>query len=288
MATKPDQKKPAAGRKMLKELGTTVLFLITAAVVEYLIILFAMSLGLQDTSTVQWSFQLPGTSFPLTLTISPLFHLVPICVIATLAFSWTYLTKRVGIRRQEIRRGKVETFSRQKSEKRGIVSRIRRAGTNFSKRIRSSFSGLNRFSQRIHLGRPTVRSASMVILFFCVFTLLFVLLAYPKLIYHGMSSLYRSNPGLLNFVNSVNNWVKGAGEALGPIGGIGRSINDGLIAASPGVRDLGIGLGGIIKPIASLDDAGKFLAFQNAAAWISATVALIYGERVAKGYRYKK
>lgn len=288
LATKPDQKKPAAGRKMLKELGTTVLFLITAAVVEYLIILFAMSLGLQDTSTVQWSFQLPGTSSPLTLTISPLFHLVPICVIATLAFSWTYLTKRVGIRRQEIRRGKVETFSRQKSEKRGIVSRIRRAGTNFSKRIRSSFSGLNRFSQRIRLGRPTVRSASMVILFFCVFTLLFVLLAYPKLIYHGMSSLYRSNPGLLNFVSSLNNWVKGAGEALGPIGGIGRSINDGLIAASPGVRDLGIGLGEIIKPIASLDDAGKFLAFQNAAAWISATVALIYGERVAKGYRYKK
>jgi len=288
LATKPDQKKPAAGSKMLKELGTTVLFLITAAVVEYLIILFAMSLGLQDTSTVQWSFQLPGTSSPLTLTISPLFHLVPICVIATLAFSWTYLTKRVGIRRQEIRRGKVETFSRQKSEKRGIVSRIRRAGTNFSKRIRSSFSGLNRFSQRIRLGRPTVRSASIVILFFCVFTLLFVLLAYPKLIYHGMSSLYRSNPGLLNFVSSLNNWVKGAGEALGPIGGIGRSINDGLIAASPGVRDLGIGLGGIIKPIASLDDAGKFLAFQNAAAWISAIVVLIYGERVAKGYRYKK
>jgi len=288
LATKPDQKNPGAGRKMLKGLSTTFLFLITAAVVEYLIVLFAIGSGLQDTSVVQWSFQSPGTNSPLTLTISPLFHLVPICVIATLAFSWTYLTKKVATRRQEMRRGKVETFSRQKSERRGIVSRIRRVGSNFSKRIRSKLLVLNRFSQRFRLGRPTVRSALIVILFFCVFTLLFVLLAYPKLIYHGMSNLYRSNPGLLNFVNSVNNWVKGAGEALGPIGGIGKSINDGLIAASPGVRDLGIGLGGIIKPVASLDNAGKFLVFQNAAAWISAIVVLIYGERVAKGYKYKK
>jgi len=286
LATKPDQKNPAAGRKMLKELSTTFVFLIVAAVVEYLIVLFAMSLGLQDTSAVQWSYQLPGTSFQLTL--SPLFHLVPLCVIATLAFSWVYLTKKAVIRRQEMRRGKVETFSRQKTEKRGIVSRIKRAGSNFSKRVRSKLSVFNRFSQKIRLGRPTVRSAMIVILFFCVFTLLFVLLAYPKLIYNGMSSLYQSNPGLLNFVNSVNNWVKSAGEALGPIGGIGKSINDGINAASPAVRDLGIGLGGIIKPLASLDNTGKFLVFQNAAAWISAIVVLFYGERAAKGYKYKK
>jgi hypothetical protein len=288
LAIKADQKNPATGRKMLKRLSTTLLFLITTAVIEYLIVLFAMSLGLQDTSIVQWSFQFPGTSSALTLTLNPLFHLVPICVIVTLAFSWTYLTKKVATRKQEMHRGKVETFSRQKSEKRGIVSRIRRAGSNFSRGIRSRLSVLNRFSQRVRLGRPTVRSALMVILFFCMFTLLFILLAYPKLIYHGMSSLYRANPALLNFVNSVNNWVKGAGEALGPIGGIGKAITDGLIAASPGVRDLGVGLGEIIKPMASLDNAGKFLVFQNAAAWISAIVVLIFGERVAKGYKYKK
>jgi hypothetical protein len=265
-----------------------ILFLLIAAAVEFLVVLYAMSLGLKDTSVLQWNLQFPGTGVSLPLAISPLFHLVPLCVIATLGFSWAYLVRKVATKRQEIRRGKIENFPRQKVEKRGILSRVRRVGRNFSKRVRSSFSRVNRLEQRVRFGRPTVRSAVIVLLVFLTFTLLFFLLAYPKLIYHGMSSMYQSNHGLLNFVNSVDNWVKGAGEALGPIGGIGKAIIDGLIANSPGVRDFGVGLGGLIKPLASLDDAGKYLVLQNAAAWISVMAVLIYGERLGRVYKYKK
>jgi hypothetical protein len=269
-------------------LTTMILFLLIATAFEVLVILYAISLGLKDTSLLQWNLQFPGTSISVPLAISPLFHLVPLCVIATLAFSWLYLSRKVATKRQEIRRGKIENFPRQKVEKKGIISRVRRAARNFSRRVRSRFSGVNRLEQRVHLGRPTVRSAVIVLLIFLAFTLIFSLLAYPKLIYDGMSSLYQNNHGLLNFVNSVDNWVKGAGEALGPIGGMGKAITDGLIANSPGVRDFGLGLGGLIKPLASLDDAGKYLVLQNAAAWISVIVVLIYGERLGRVYKYKK
>jgi hypothetical protein len=266
-----------------------ILFLLIAAVVEFLVVLYAMSLGLKDTSVLQWNLQFPGTSVSLPLAISPLFHLVPLCVVVTLGFSWVYLMRKVATKRQEIRRGKIENFPRQKVEKKGILSRVRRVARNFSKRVRSSFSAVSdRLEQRVRFGRPTVRSAVIVLLIFLTFTLLFFLLAYPKLIYYGMSSIYQNNHGLLNFVNSVDNWVKGAGEALGPIGGIGKAITDGLIANSPGVRDFGVGLGGLIKPLASLDNAGKYLVLQNAAAWISVIVILIYGERLGRVYKYKK
>ena len=272
----------------MKGLTTMILFLLIAAAVELLVVLYAMSLGLEDTSVLQWNLQLPGTSVSLPLAISPLFHLVPLCVVATLGFSWAYLVKRVATRRQEIRRGKIENLSRQKVEKKGILSRVRHAGRNFSKRVRASLSRVSRFEQKVRFERPTVRSAVIVMLIFLTFTLLFLLLTYPKLIYYGMSSIYQSNHGLLDFVNSVDNWVKGAGEALGPIGGIGKAITDGLIANSPGVRNLGVGLGGLIAPLASLDNAGKYLVLQNAAAWISVISIFIYGERLGRVYKYKK
>jgi hypothetical protein len=66
------------------------------------------------------------------------------------------------------------------------------------------------------------------------------------------------------------------------------SINSGLLSAAPGFRDFAVGLGGAISPLASLDDAGKYLAFQNIATLFSVLLILLYGERVGKGYRYKK
>lgn len=268
-----------------------ILFFAVAALVEFLVVLYAMRLGVEETSVLQWSFNFPGTGWPVTIAISPAFSLVPICVIITLALSWMYLTKKVSLRRQEIRRGKVETFPRKRVEKRGLVSRISRAARNYSRRIKSRLpktKGISHLSQRIHFARPTIRSALIVLLAFAAFTLLFSLVAYPQAIFRFVSNAYQTDPSLRHFVISADNWAKGAAQALGPIGWLSTSINNALIAAAPGVRNVGVGFGGLISPIATLGNIDKFLLFQNAAAWISVLLIIIYGERTGKGYRYKK
>ena len=288
LSTQPNKKPATVRLKRLRGLAPLALFVLVTALLEILIVLYAMSLGLVDTGLLQWSFQFPGASSLTTLTISPLFHLIPICVIVTLAFSWVYLTKRLATKRQEIRRGKIETFPRQKVEKKGIMSRMRLAWRNFSKRIGSMFSRVNRVSNRMRLGRPTVKSAVFVLLIFGAFILMFSLFAYPNLIYQSVSALYTNNIGIPNFILSVDGWARGASEALGPIGWLAGSINSGLLSAASGFRDFASGLGGAISPLASLDNLGKYVAFQNAATLISVLLILLYGERLGKGYRYKK
>jgi hypothetical protein len=275
----------------LKGFIAAILFLTIAALIEYVVVLYAMRLGVQDASILQWSFQFPGTSWPVTITISPMFHLVPICVIITLTFSWTYLTKKTALRRQEIRKGKVETFPRQKIEKKGLRSRISRAAKSFSKKIRSRLSrakGISYLSQKIRFLRPTVRNALIVLLVFAVFIIMFSLLAYPQLIYRIVADAYQASPSLRSFVTSVSDWARGVAESLGPIGWISTNINNALLTAAPTIRNMGLGLGSMITPFAALDNPGKYLLFQNAAAWISVLVILIYGERTGRSYRYKK
>lgn len=261
----------------LKGLIALVVFLTIASLIEYGLVLYALSLGLQDTSLL-------SANWPVTLTISPLLNLVPICVIITLGFSWAYLTKRTAIKRQEIRKGKVEKF--QKTEKKGLMWKINHAGSDYSRKIklRLSKTKVVAYLSRVHFARATVRSAFIVLLVFGAFALIFLVLAYPQLIYSGVSNAYRNNLGLFNFVSGVDNWAGGVAEALPPIGW----INNALVGAAPAVRDAGTGLGNLLVPLVTLDNAGKFLILQNAATWISVLVVLFYGERRGRGYKYKK
>ena len=288
----PSEQKPRMIRwTTQKGLTTIILFLAVAALIEFLVVLYAMRLGVEDTTVLQWSFNFPGTGWPVTIGISLAFFLVPICVIITLAFCWIYLTKKVSLQRQEIRRGKVETFPRKKAEKRGFTSRISRAARNYSRRIKSKLWKPKRssdLSQRTNVARPKIRSALIVLLAFVAFTLLFSLFAYPQAIFQFVTHTYQTDPSLRHFVISVDNWAKGAAQALGPIGWLAVAINNAALAAAPGVRNVGIALGGSISPIATLGGIDKFLLFQNSAAWISMLLVIIYGERTGKGYRYKK
>ena len=96
-----------------------------------------------------------------------------------------------------------------------------------------------------------------------------------------MANAYKTNQSLLNF-------VKGTAETLAPIGGVFSAVNNALLAAAPSFRNFVLALGAIIKPLTELDNASKYLFFQNAAAWIVALSALIYGEVIRKSYRYKR
>ena len=259
----------------LKGLAAIILFLIIATLTEYVVVLYAINLGVKDTTLLQWSAQFPGTDWILTIAISPLFHLVPIAVIITLLFSWTYLTRHVAVKPHEVRKGKAGPVAKRAKE-----PKLKK----FAGKIKSGLlrvKGVAYLWKKIHFARATAKGALTVLLAFATFILIVSFLAYPKLIYQTISSAYQNNPSLLNF-------VKGTAEALAPIGGVFSGVNNALLSAAPGFRDFALGLGTIIKPLVDLDNVEKYLFFQNVATWVSALTALFCGKHIRKTLRYRK
>ncbi len=272
MTSTPTQNPPkrmSIRRTSLKESGTLVLFLMIAVLAEYLIVLYAMSIGVKDQSPLQWSFTFPGTASKVTLVISPLFHLVPISVIVTLLASWTYLKKQVFLKPGEAQRGKL-----------GVAGK-RAKGQTLTQKIKFTFlrkKKITSLGRETRFRRTNARSALIVFVAFSTLLCLISLFTYPRLIYHAIANAYENDPSLLNF-------VKGVGAAVAPIGAFFSPINNALLAAAPGFRNFVLALGVPISPLATLDDPGKYLAFQNGAAWISAFITLFYGRYGRKGLR---
>jgi hypothetical protein len=271
MSAQSPSARVAIRRITLRGLGTLLLFLIIAVLAEYIVVVYAMSLGVTDQSPLQWSFIFPGIGSNVTLTISPLFHLVPIAVVITLVSSWAYLRRQVATKPSEAQRGKLTSVSkRMKRQKRTFTDRL---GSIFSRKERPTSLG-----REVRLRRANVRSALIVLIVFSALLLLISLFTYPNLLYQAVASIYENNPSLINF-------VKGAGAALAPIGAVFSSINNALLTTSPGFRGFVLTLGLLVSPLATLDNAGKYLAFQNGAAWISAFIILLYGEYGRKSPR---
>ena len=253
----------------LKGLSKLILFSIIAVMLEVVVVLYAMSLGVEDETPLQWSFIFPGTSWNVTLAISSLFHLVPLSIVLTLVAIWAYMTRRVIVKPSEIRRGKISNVSkRAKRQRNGLTGRIAS--------ILSRNKGDAGQSGKVRFGRANVKGALIVLLVFSTLVLMMSLLAYPRLVHQAISSLYENNPSVLGF-------VKGVGAAAASIGAIFSSINDALLTAAPGLRDFVLSLGLVTAPLTSLDNVGKYLVFQNGAAWISAIIILLYGRYGRRG-----
>lgn len=256
-------------RTSLKELRTLIPFLIIAVLVESLVVLYAMILGVSDQTPLQWSFNFPGTS-RVTLAISPLFHLVPIAVVLTLLASWTCLRRQVITKPSEAQRGKQSIAGkRAKGKQETLAHRLR---FTFWRRKKTTSPG-----RQVRVRRTSVRSALIVFAAFSALLLLISLFAYPRLIYQAIANAYENDPSLLGFIKSI-------GAALAPVGAVFSPINSALWWAAPGFRNLVLALGALISPVATLDNAGKYLVFQNAAAWISALIILFYGRYGRKGF----
>jgi len=276
MSTQNLQKNPQARWTTWRALTPTILFLIIAIITEYLIVLCAISLGVNDVSLLQQSFQLPGTTWNVTLSVSPLFHLVPIAAIIALITSWMYLKGHVAFKPQEIWRGKAGQAGRRGKPESKTLRTLKR----FFGRVESSLSrvkGVGYLIKKTRFARAAVRSALAVLLLFALFLLVTLLVAYPQAIYRVVSGAYQANPSLLGF-------MKATGQALASLSAIGNAFT----FAAPGFRDLALGFGGLISPLARLDNAGKYLVVQNAAAWFSALTALFYVEFLQQNRPYRK
>jgi len=277
LATQKSPKRLVIRWATLKGLVAIILFIVIAALIEYSIVLYAMNIGVQEKqeNLLQWSFLFPGTDWTIKIMISPLFHLIPVAVIIALLFSWIYLTRHIAIKPYDTRKEKVGPVA-----KKGKEHKMKK----FFGKISSGLLKIKGFAyvwQRIHFARATIKSALTIFLVFSAFVIIFSLLAYPNLIYQRISSAYQNNSSLLDF-------VKGTEKTLAPIFGMFSAIGSALVSVALGFRSIVLGVGILLKPLADLDSAGKYLAFQNLAAWISAFAILFYGEYVRKSYRYKR
>lgn len=254
----------------LKGLASILIFFILTMLVEYIVVLLAISLGVQDSSILQWSTQ------NFTLTISPLFHLVPLSVALALTTCWIYLTRHVFTRptiTQKVRTG-IPVRRGKEQPRRKTTTSVKRA-----------FSRINIFGyvdRKIRSTRPTVRSALGVFAAFLALIAVVTLLAFPNVIYQSLTNAYISNPGLLNF-------VRGSGQALSSsLGGAFSSLNSAVLAGSSGFKGFASGIGNLFSGLANTDNEDKYLFFQNTAAWFCALIVLFYGEFRSKTHKYPK
>lgn len=248
----------------LKGLTALILFTVSATLIECLIVVYSMSIGVRDEAV----FQVPFFGF----SVSPLFHLVPASIVIVLAASWACMMGYLAIKPPE----KVRQPKKAKGSE--------KTGTGLSVKI-SIFLGKMKTGL---LEVKGLKAAIMVLLVFLALATLISVLANPWLVYRAFANIYQSNPHLLGFVVATNNALQGFAQTVTPIGWMCSAVDNAIKAAAPGIRASAAALGALIKPLADLPAAGKYLVFQNLAAWLSALAVLIYGAFMRKSYRYKR
>lgn len=263
----------------LKGLTALILFIVLAAVIEYLIVVYAISIGVRD----ETSFQIPWLGF----TVSPLFHLVPISTVVVLAASWTYMVKYAAMKPSEKPRQTPKKAKAAGKKDTGLKARI----SSFLGKIKAKLlkvKGVAYLWKRISFAKTTMKSAVVILLVFLASALLVSVLANPWLVYKTFSTLYQNSPHILEFVMTTNNALQGFAEAATPIGWICSYIDNAIRAAAPSFINFASTLGALTKPLVDLPPVAKYLVFQNLAAWVSALAVLGYGAYTRKGYRYKR
>ncbi|MEM3718646.1 MAG: hypothetical protein QXD45_01285 [Candidatus Bathyarchaeia archaeon] len=269
----------------LKGLTAIILFIVAAVLIEYLIILYAMKLGVKEESPVQWSFKFPVTNWTATLTLSPFFHLVPVAVIIALTSTWICLTKYVAMNPQKpsIEKDKlIKKASRKTGEESKIKLRFESSEKAFLSKIKLRFlksRSIALFWRKVSFAKATIKSALLILLSFSALTLIVSILAYPKMIYQTLSNFYIHNPLLLGFVKTV-------GTAT--MGWFCSAFNNAVLNVAPLFRNFIQSVGSLIKPVVELSPAGKYLVIQNVAAWISASSVLLYGAITQRRHRLRR
>lgn len=281
--------------KAPKGFAAMVVFTALALLIEYSLVSLFLSAGLRDENLLVWK----STNAAFTITVSPLFHLVPLSVTIVLVASWTYITKYAATAPHVGKRREKPTFTRRKKYPGWFGRRLRSIRSFFkwvnkklqrvSRAIKAPFSRISSraartrsiayLSQRLHFARAAVKSTITVLFIFSALGLMLYVLGYPAAVYNGVTALYEGSPAVLGFVSWLINAAHAVGQALAPLGWLASAINNALLAASPGFRNALLGLGTpLVEGVSNLDPTVKYLLCQNIAAWICAVSALLYGQ----------
>jgi len=273
------------------------LFFALALLIEFLMVYFFTFSGLEDKFLFEF----------FTITISPLFHLIPLGVIVVLVSSWTYLTKYIAVVPRRISPKKALETRRKYSRARKVRFKslrkfFQKIGEKFQKIIRpvKAFSrrigaaalrtrGASYMQKRLFFARAAVKSTVTVLAVFLVSVLALYILIYPKLMYDLAIGLHRGNPSFHGFVLKTVEVGKGIAQALSPIEWLASAIDNTLRSGAPSFRNALEGFGApLTEPLAELDLVQRYTLCQNVAAWISAVVALAYGQYTSRLYRVRK
>lgn len=259
--------------KTLKGSAAIVLFTVLAFLIEYLIVVYAINLGVKEENSVT----LPWTNW----TVSPLFHLVPVSAVIVLVCSWICMTRYAA----------AKPTDRLKPPQKRIMRAVKKAETGLTGKIKSRMLEVKVVGyvwSKLKFAEATVKSAIITLLLFSALILLVSVAAYPRLIYNTFAGLYNGNNSLMELAKTLNIMLKGFAETLAPIWSACSAVNNALIYVAPSFRGLASTLGTITKPLVDLPPAGKYLVFQNVSSWFSALIVLLYGAYTRKSYRYRK
>jgi len=248
------------------------------------------------------TFQFPGTSISFTLSISPLFHLIPIGVIFVLGANWVYLTRYVAVAPRRIEPSKkpfmmpktryqkpkprrfksIRQFSKSLSKRFEKISRNFKAFSNYIKAAFLRIRGISYITRRLSFARATVKSSVTVLAVFLISIFGVYLLVQPTLIYDAVVGLYVSNPSLPLTIKGI-----AEGIALSPIGSLTTAVNNAFAGLAVWFWNTFEGAGRLIESLVQLDFAWKYVICQNIAAWVSAFAVWAYGKYSSHLYRRK-
>ena len=262
-----------------KGLLTIILFLALALISEFFMVFFFAS-GLTEVFAFKF----------FTVTVSPLFHLLPLAVILVLVSSWTYLTKYIAMGPRRISPAKVSKIHRRHPRRRKtrlkFLRRVIGAIEKFFSQIGGFFlrsPGASFVQRRLSFGRVAFESTVTVLTIFLLSILICYVLVYPNLFNDFAVGLYSSNSAFHGFVLKTTEVLQGIAKALAPIV---SAIDGGLRAIAPGFRNAFEGLvSSRPQSFTGGDLLWRYVFCQNAAAWVSAIAALAYGKYISKTYR---
>lgn len=286
-----------------KGLAAIVSFFALTIIIEYFIVASFLSFGLTDEYLLTQTFQFPGTNILFTLSISPLFHLMPIGVIFVLVANWVYLTKYATVAPRRVKPLRklpitpksrypkfmlklfksIRQFSKNVSKK---FEKTNRSLNNFSNRVKAAFlrtRGVSYLTHRLSFAHAAVKSSITVLAVFVVSVFGLYLLVQPTSIYDAVVGFYTGNP-------SLPSAVKGAceGIASSPIGGLTTGVNNALAGIAIGFWNTFEGVGTLTESLVQLDLVWKYVICQNIAAWVSAFMVWAYGKYSPQLYRHKR
>ncbi|MGQ9565025.1 MAG: hypothetical protein ACUVT5_00570 [Candidatus Bathyarchaeales archaeon] len=270
-----------------KGLASIIVFLILVFLLEYLIVYSSISFGLEDNNPLSWQV------LSFTITISPLFHILPLSVMLVLVSSWMHLTKHVAFTPRKLEPIKPRPLPPKRIEKLRFKT-LRRHYRNIRKKI----GGIGRKVKEVLLGNrladllrhAVIKSAWTIILSFVALIVLIYLIVYPQIIPTAANWLLGGGSSdFQGFVLGTINVANAIGQALSPIGWIAANIINGLAASAPGFRNAMIGFTTpFVKPLVGLSLVGKYVLVQNVAAWTAALTALYYGQIAHRPVRRSK
>jgi hypothetical protein len=256
-----------------KNFVATFIFIAVTVVLQYFLVALTISSGASDPT----AFAIPVVN----VSISLLFHLLPVAVSIALAASFIYLTGQTAtLPRPQLPKKSSAPQPTPKPARlkalRQFTRRIRRAGRRIKQRILQP-SGIASFQRRVAPVRTILKSALIVAATFTAFMILVSIAAYPHIVPASAVGLHEENTVFHGFVWATIQLSQTVASAVPPLGAAAAAMNNALMGVAPGFRrTLEGAASSLTAGLVASSPMDKYLIIQNAAVWTTAAVTFLY------------